>query len=540
MIDPVTLTIAWRRLVAYVDEASVTLLRSAFSRVVTDALDFSCALFDARGRMAVQPTQGLPSFIGCLCLSMEYFVETIAPDRLRDGDSWIMNDPWRGTGQINDLTLITPLFHGGALIGFATNVAHSSDLGGRVLSADATEVFEEGLRLPLMRAYIAGEPNHDLFELLRLNSRVPDLVLGDLAAQLGANRILGQRLAEFLDEQPELDFNHLAAAMLDHAEAAMRLAISALPDGRWTTALYADGFDEPVRLEAAVEIRGDEIFVDYAGSSPQARRGINVCLPYTISETVFPLICIARPSGLVNGGSLRPLHVSAPEGCILNPLPPAPLGARAMTSMFLQAVMFRALSEAVPDRVVADCGTPAWMPVLSGRSAAGQRFVEMLFLNGGFGAGADRDGISCLGWPNCLSGTPVEFTESEKPVLIHRKELLPDSGGAGRFRGGLGQVFEMESRAATDLVFAVRGERVGHPPLGLLGGGDGGAARILRNGEPLHAKQTETLAPGDVILLHTPGSGGFGNPRERDRVAVAADVADGYVTAAAAERLYGA
>ena len=537
--DTATLTIGWRRLVAFVDEATTTLLQSAFSRVVTDAGDFSAALFDRAGRMIVQPSQGLPAFIGCLCLTMADFVRSVPAAALRDGDSYIQNDPWRGTGQINDLTLITPLFHRRALVGFAANVAHASDLGGRVLSADSTDMFEEGLRLPLMRAFIAHRPNPDLFALIRLNSRVPDLVLGDLQAQLAANRVLGRRVGEFLAEQPSMDFQVLADALLDHAEAAMRLAIAALPDGSYTTEVFTDGFDEAVRLAARVDIRGEEIFVDYAGSSPQSARGINCCLNYTTAETVFPLICVARPGGLINGGSLRPLHVSAPPGCVLNPAPPAPLGARAMTSQFLQAVVFRALGGVVPDRVVADCGTPAWLPVLAGRDQAGRPFVEMMFLNGGFGAGHDRDGISCLGWPASFSGTPVEFTESEKPILIRRKELLPDSGGAGRSRGGLGQVFEWESRAREPLILAVRGDRIHHPPLGMHGGAAGSCARLLRNGQPIHSKRTVAVEPGDVILLETPGSGGFGDPRERSAEALARDLRDGTVTPHAAERCYG-
>ena len=537
--DDTTLAISWRRLVAYVDEATVTLLRSAFSRVVTDAGDFSCALFDRVGRMIVQPSQGLPVFIGCLCTILADFVTSVPERSLRDGDSYIMNDPWRCTGQINDLTLITPLFRNGALVGFAANVAHASDLGGRVLSADSTDMYEEGLRLPLMRAFVRHRPNPDLFELIRLNSRVPDIVLGDLQAQLSANRILGRRLAEFLDGSPGIDFTRLGDALFRWAEAAMRFAINRLPDGCYKAEVFTDGFDEEIRLTASVEIRGDEICVDYSGTSPQASRGINCCLIYAVAETVFPLICVARPGGLINGGSLRPLHVSAPAGCLLNPAPPAPLGARAIVSQFLQAVVFRALAPAVPDRVLADCGTPAWLPVLAGRNQAGNAFVEMMFLNGGFGAGCGRDGISCLGWPASFSGTPVELTESERPILIRRKELVPDSGGAGRFRGGLGQVWEWESRAVHKLTLALRGDRVAHPPLGLQGGGPGTPSRILRNGQPIHAKKTIAVEPGDVILLETPGSGGFGHPEERAAQSLAADIRDGYVTSEAAEQLYG-
>ncbi|MBI4242383.1 MAG: hydantoinase B/oxoprolinase family protein [Candidatus Rokubacteria bacterium] len=537
--DPATLGIRWRRLVAFTDEATATLLRCAFSRNVTDGWDFSCALFDCQGRMIVQPTHGLPAFLGCLALTLADVVRSIPRHTLRDGESYILNDPWRGTGQVNDLTLVTPLFSGRRLMGFAANVSHAADLGGRILSGDSRETFEEGLRLPLMRAFIGGRPNPDLFELLRLNSRVPDIVLGDLQAQLAANLMLRRRVLEFLRGERLPDLDGLASEVLHVSEMAMCRAIRDIPDGVYRAEVETDGFDRPIRLVARVTVAGERIAVDYTGTSPQDPRGINSCFNYTYAETVFPLICVARPASLINGGTLRPLRVFAPPGTVLNPQPPAALGSRVMVSQFLQAVVFRALAQALPDRVIADCGTPAWLPVLAGTSQHGTRFVEMMFLNGGFGARPDRDGISCLGWPCSFSGTPVEFTESEKPILIHRKELVPDSGGAGTFRGGLGQAFVWQSRATSPLSFAVRGDRIIHPPMGLEGGLAGAPARVLRNGVPVHSKETIQVDPGDVLHLETPGSGGFEDPRRRARSRVEADVADGYVTDAAARELYG-
>lgn len=537
--DTTTLGIRWRRLVAFADEATVTLLRCAFSRNVTDGWDFSCALFDQAGRMIVQPTQGLPAFLGCLALSVADVVRSIPRHTLRDGDSYLLNDPWRGTGQVNDLTLVTPLFAGRRLVGFAANVSHAADLGGRILSGDSREMFEEGLRLPLMRAFIGGRPNPDLFELLRLNSRVPDIVLGDLQAQLAANLMLRRRVLEFLREERMPDLEGLAAEILHVSEMAMRRAIRNIPGGDYRAELETDGFDRPIRLAAHVTVADDRIHVNYTGTSPQDPRGINCCSNYTYAETVFPLICVARPASLINGGTLRPLRVSAPLGSVLNPRPPAALGSRVMVSQFLQAVIFRALAQAVPDRVIADCGTPAWLPVLAGTSQHGTRFVEMMFLNGGFGARPDSDGISCLGWPCSFSGTPVEFTESEKPILIKRKELVADSGGAGTFRGGLGQACVWQSRTSSPLTFAVRGDRISHPPLGLQGGLAGSPAKVLLNGTPVHSKETIQVQPGDILSLETPGSGGFGDPGRRARTMVEADLADGYVTPSAARELYG-
>ncbi len=537
--DATHLHIQWRRLVAYVDEATVTLLRSAFSRTVTDAWDFSCALFDRKGRMLAQPTQGLPAFIGCLCLSLADAAAAVPEGDWRDGDTWILNDPWRGTGQLNDLTLITPIFHRGKLVGFAANVSHSADLGGRVLSADATEIFEEGLRLPLMRAFIAGQQNEELFGILRMNSRVPDTVVGDLQAQLSANMLISRRATDFLIEQSMRDFDEFSDAVLDTAEHAIRAAVRQLPNGAYASEITTDGFDENLKIVTRVEILDEEIHVDYAGTSPQIARAINCCMNYTYSETVFPLICAAKPSGLINGGTLRPFTVVAPEGSILNPRPPASLGSRVLVSQYLQAAIFRALAPAMPDRVVGDCGTPAWLPILAGKNQHGHGFVEMLFLNGGFGARHDRDGISCLGWPASFSGTPIELTESEKPILIRTKELAPDSGGAGQFRGGLGQVFGWQSLSETPLTLAMRGDRVHNPPLGIGGGEPGSAGIVQVNGSAIHSKKTITINKGDIVELRTPGSGGYGPVALREPAAIAADVRNGYVTREAAVRLYG-
>lgn len=534
-----TVEIWWRRLVAYLDEASVTLVRTAFSRTVTDAGDFSCALFDARGRMIAQPSQGLPAFIGCLAQTLADVVGAAPAERWREGDSHVLNDPWRGTGQLNDLTLITPVFAGNRLVAFAASVAHAADLGGRILSADSRDVFEEGLRIPLTRAFVASEPNPDLFDLLRVNSRVPEIVLGDLQAQQAANHLIVRRLTEFLAEEGLPDLGDFADRAIGLAEEAMRSEIARWPDGTHAAEVHADGFDRPIRLAVSLTIRGDEIEVDYAGSSPQDAHAINCCWNYTYAETVFPLICAFRPAGLINAGTLRPIRLSVPEGTVLNPRAPAALGSRVLVSQFLQAAVFRALAEAMPERVVADCGTPAWLPILAGTNQHGGRFVEMLFLNGGFGARPDRDGISCLGWPASFSGTPVELTESEKPIRIVTKELSPDSGGAGTFRGGLGQVFEWTSLAREPLVLAVRGDRVDHPPLGMRGGHAGAPARFLVNGVPVHSKRTILIAPGDTVRLETPGSGGYGDPAVRPAERVSADVEDGYVSPGAAASSYG-
>jgi N-methylhydantoinase B len=529
-LDPVSVTLHWNALIAITDEATATLLRTAFSRVVTDAWDFSCALFDARGEMIAQPRQGLPAFLGCLAQSIRHFLAAYPPEALEPGDSLMTNDPPLGTSQINDITFVTPIFHRGRVVAYAANVSHSPDAGGRLLSGDAREIFEEGVRIPVVKAFSRGRRNDDLFRILRLNVRVPDIVEGDILAQLAANAVMARRVQEFLDARGLDGLEAVADAILARSEQAMRRAIAAIPDGVYAGEVQTDGFDRPLTLRATITVRGEAVAVDYAGTSPQDERGIN-CLPnYAFAETCFPLICIARPASPVNGATLRPIRVTAPEGSCLNPRPPAALGARAMVSMFLQCLIFRALAPAMPDRVLADCGSPPWMPTFSGRSRTGRPCVDILLLNGGLGARPGKDGISPLGWPASLSGTPVEVSECERPMFVLRRELVPDSGGAGRFRGGLGQAFVWRNDGDGPITFATRGDRVNHPPLGLFGGLPGGAARARLNGAPIHSKTTVVVRPGDVVHLQSAGGGGYGDPADRAAEAVLDDVLDGYLS----------
>jgi N-methylhydantoinase B len=538
-LDPVSLGMHWNKLLAIVDEASATLLRTAFSRIVTDAWDFSCALFDTKGEMIVQGQHGLPAFLGCLAVAVKDFIAAYPPERLEPGDSLICTDPWIGASQINDVFFVTPIFARGQIVGYAACVSHSPDVGGRLLSADSREVFEEGFRLPIIKLFQRGEPNEDLFRIIRLNVRVPEVVVGDLLAQLAANTIMARRVVEFLDEKDLDDLDGLGAAILERSEQAMRRAISAIPAGHYEGELELDGFDAPLTLRCTIDVTDDELHVDLSGSSPQDERGINCAWRFAYADLAHALICIARPASPVNGATLRPIVAWAPEGTIVNPVFPSALGARAMVSMYLQALMFRTLAPAVPDRVVADCGSPPAIPAFMGTGNSGRRYVDIMFVNGGFGARPNADGISPLGWPANLSGTPVEVSENEKPILFITKELVEGSGGAGATRGGLGHRFAWRSEAADPITIGVRAERVQHPPQGLFGGLPGGAAAVEVDGQPVHPKRTLRLQPGQTFQIRSAGSGGYGDPRQRDPARVLADVLDGYVSVESAEREYG-
>jgi N-methylhydantoinase B len=532
----VTLAVHWNRLIAIVDEASATLLRTAFSRIVTDAWDFTCALFDEDGRMIAQPTQGLPSFIGALATAVRHFLRAFPPGTLAPGDSLITNDPWIVTSQLNDMALVSPIFHRRRIVGYAANIAHSPDVGGRLLSADSRELFEEGLRLPLTKLIERGRPDPTLFDIIRTNVRVPDIVVGDLLAQEAANTAMIRRVTAFLAEEGLPDLRALSREIVGRSEQAMRAAIARIPDGTYESRVETDGFDAPLEIRATVTVAGDELAVDFAGTSPQQEMGINCTFNYAYAETVFPLICICAPDSPINGGTLLPLRVSAPDGTILSARHPAPLGGRLLVSMYIQCAMFRALAAAVPDRVLADCAAPAWTPVVQGINQHGQRFVDIVFLNGGLGARPDRDGVDVLGFPGNLSGTLVEIFENEKPMLVERRELAERTAGAGRYRGGAGLHFSVRSESTTPITVGLRADRLAHAAQGLRGGRAGAPGLVLLNGEPQHPKRTVVLRAGDTLTFRTPGGGGCGRPDERDPDRAARDRADGLAADAAAVR----
>ena len=537
-LDATTLTMAWNKLLTIVDEAQVTLLRTAFSRIVTEAWDFSCALFDTKGEMVAQGRHGLPAFLGCMAQALHDFLAAYPPETLKPGDSLITTDPWIGASQINDVFFVTPIFHRGRIVAYAMSVSHSPDVGGRLLSADSKEVFEEGFRLPIIKLFEAGEPNEDLFRIIRLNVRVPDIVVGDLMAQLASNTIMARRLVEFLEAKGLEDADALFGAVWERSDLAMRQAIARIPPGTYRGEVETDGFDEPITLRCAITVKSDEIHVDCAGCSPQQQHGINCTRRWSFAEIAHACICVAQPASPVNGATLKRVTYSVPEGTVINATYPAALGARALVAMYLQGMIFRTLAQAVPDRVIAETGTPPHLSAYMGLGNGGRRYVDIMFLNGGLGARPTMDGVSSLGWPANIAGIPVEVTENEKPLMFLAKELVTDSGGAGRQRGGLAARLEVRSEAPEPITVGVRLDRVGHPALGLFGGKTGGTAAVTVNGKPEHAKKTIALATGDVYAVRCAGGAGYGDPRYRPPAAVLRDVKGGYVSPHVARNEY--
>jgi N-methylhydantoinase B len=488
--------------------------------------------------MVAQGRHGLPAFLGCMAQALHDFLAAFPPESLVPGDSLITTDPWIGASQINDVFFVTPIFHRGRIVAYAMSVSHSPDVGGRLLSADSKEVFEEGFRLPIMKLFRAGEPNEDLFRIIRLNVRVPDIVVGDLMAQLASNTIMARRLVEFLEAKGLDSADALFSAVWNRSDVAMRQAIAAIPSGTYVGEVETDGFDRPITLRCKITVKGEEMHVDCEGTSPQQEYGINCTKRWSFAEVAHACICVARPASPVNGATLKRITYSVPDGTVINATYPAALGARALVSMYLQGLIFRTLAQAVPGRVIAETGTPPHLSAYMGFGNGGRRYVDIMFLNGGLGARPTMDGVSSIGWPANIAGIPVEVTENEKPLLFLAKELVTDSGGAGRQRGGLAAHLEVRSLARDPITVGVRLDRITHPPLGLFGGKPGGTAAVSVNGEAVHPKRTIALASGDVYAARCAGGAGYGDPRERPLELVLQDIKGGYVSAEAARDVY--
>jgi len=532
--DPISLEILWSRLVAIADEAAATLVRTAFSTIVYETHDYTCMLLDLNGDSIAQSSRCAPSFIGTLPATTKHFLRWFPPETLQPGDILLTNDPWMGTGHTPDMNVLTPVFRKGRIVAYAASVSHVVDIGGIPYSAGARDVHEEGLRIPPCKLYSRGERNKLLFDLFEYNTRAPEQVAGDVEALVTANAMGVQRLVDLMDDEGIDDLMPLAGAIQAASEKSMRTALRTIPDGEYRHELRLDGFEEQLLVRACVRVRDGGIAIDFAGTSPQVRRGINSVLPYTYSYTAFGVKSLLDPGTPNNQGAFRPIEVTAPAGCFLNPRPPAPVIARNLTGHVLPFAVYGALADVVPDRVAALAGSaPSWTLAVQGTDAQHKPFSVVLFLSGGIGATAGRDGQACMSFPGLVANVPVELTEHLVPVRIVAKRLRVDSGGAGRQRGGLGQEVVLESVADVPVNVAVQAERIRTPADGLLGGRAGALGEVLFNDRPVaDAKGIVTLARGDRVTLRLPGGGGYGDPRSRSIEAARADAEQGFVTPA--------
>ncbi len=544
--DPITLEILWRRLISIVDEADASVARTAFSSLLRDAHDYTCIFTDAQGRLLAQGTFCTPGQAGAMMLGVREWINRLPIEKYRPGDVFITNDPWLLAGHLNDACVMSPIFYRDRVVGFTACVFHHSDIGGRV-SSDNHDVYEDGLFIPPVKLYNAGVLNEAVLDLIRWNVRTPEQVIGDIRSQIAANHVCSEKIIEMMEDVGLDSLDELADEILDRTERSMRQAIEQIPDGiyRHEGLVEGAGGREDIRISVTVEVKGSDIVVDLAGSSPEVDWGGNVVYNFTYAYVFMALKSMLDPEIPNNEGCSRPIALKAPEGSVVNCRFPAAVAARLQVGHFMTEMVYQALAPAMPKRIIAcSGGTPAWMNVFYGKRHDGRKFHSVLIRGGGMGASYFQDGRSCVIFPANGANTPCEIFESETPLIMERRELLPDSGGAGKSRGGLGRevVFRVpndEYAPASPVAIGIQGGRFKYPAQGVFGGKPGSKAKFLINGVPQDPAALNFAHPGDVITFHNPGGGGYGDPLERDPELVEHDVISGYVSLEKAAKDYG-
>ncbi len=540
-IDPVLLEIIWSRVTAIVTEQARSIIRTSFSPLVRESGDVATAVFDIHGRMIAHGETGTPGHIVPMALTLKEFFKAIPPDTLKKGDVLITNDPWKGSSHLFDATIATPIFLDKKIVGYIASTAHQVDVGGLGYGTRGSDVFEEGLFIPPLKLCHGSKYDATLSAMIRSNVREPDVVLGDLRAMVAANEVAARNFAGIIEEYRLGDFQEAAHEIFERSERVTREAIRAVPNGSYRVNVNLDGDGEDIKIVLTLKVEGDRIVADYTGSSPQVRRGLNVVLAYTAGFTAFALRCAIRRDIPNNYGSLQPFVVTAEEGSIVNCRFPAPVSGRHMVGQMIPGIVLQALAQALPSQVIADGSGAVWSTSLKGYKADGVPFLTPLFHSGGMGARPHADGISTMLYPVGNSAISMEVTELSAPIVYRRRELRADSGGAGKFRGGLGQVVELEVTPAEGMYqLSVTGHRIRFAPNGLFGGAPGAKGRFdVGDKKSILVPYREALLQKTVVREELPGGGGYGNPIERSTELVARDVAYGFVTPERARQDYG-
>lgn len=544
--DPITLEILWRRLISIVDESDAAVARTAFSSLLRDAHDYTCMFTDSRGRELAQGTLATPGQSGAMALGIKALVQRLPPEAFRPGDVYITNDPWALAGHLNDVCVLSPIFLRERRVAFTACILHHADIGGRVAS-DNREVFEEGLFIPLVKLQDADGVRQDVLDMILANVRTPEQVNGDIRSQIAANHVCAGQILRMLEEYGLETLDDLADEIITRSERSIRAAIAKVPLGTYRSeGVIEQREGQPeVRIRCAVKIEGSDVTVDLGGSSPQVDWGGNVVYNFTYAYVHMAIKSLFDPEIPNNDGIAAPIRLIAPEGSVVNCRPPAAVAARMQIGHFITEIVYRALAEALPGRVVAaGGGTPATMQVFYGRRGDGRPFHAVLIRGGGLGASARRDGEGSFIFPANGANTPVEILESDAPLIVERRELLPDSGGPGRQRGALGrrEVFRIprdHDAPQAPVMLALQSGRFRLPPEGLFGGKSGARAQFLVNGKPGDPYGLTQLNPGDTVTMDAAGGGGYGDPRERDAGALENDLREGKVTLARVSVDYG-
>ena len=544
--DPITLEILWRRLVSIVDEADASVARTAFSSLLRDAHDYTCMFTDSRGQELVQGTFCTPGQAGAMALGVKKIVTSIPLKDYKEGDVFIVNDPWLLAGHLNDVCVLSSIFFKGNPVAFTACVFHHSDIGGRV-SSDNREVFEEGIYIPVVKLYDAGTLNRDLLNMIRWNVRTPEEVTGDIRSQVAANHVCARKIIEMMTDEGLDSLDDLADEIISRTEISMRAAIEEIPDGIYTHEGIIEGAGKrpDIKIKLTVKVDGSDIHVDFDGTSDQVDWGVNVVYNFTYAYVFMAIKSAFDPDIPINEGAIRPIKMTAPEGSIINCRFPAAVAARMQVGHFMTEMVFNALSKATPDNIIAGSGgTPAQTNIFYGKRANGKPWHTMIIRGGGMGASSRFDGHHCAIFPANGANTPVEILESDTPLIIEERGLVMDSGGPGKQRGGIGR--QMIIRSPEDgehspkrTTIAVQAGRFVYPPNGMFNGKNGSKAKFLKNDENADPSGLTFLDPGDRISFVSAGGGGYGDPFERDPEAVEKDVQYGYVSIEKAKQDYG-
>ena len=547
-LELIRMQIMWSRLLSVVEEQAQTLVRTAFSTAVREAGDLSAGVFDLQGRMLAQAITGTPGHVNAMAASVGFFLEKFPIGNMVEGDVYLTNDPWLGTGHLHDFTVVTPVFRGGGVVALFASTSHVVDVGGRGFGPDGRQVYEEGINIPIMPLVQGGTMNRFLLEIVAANVREPVQVEGDLYSLIACNDMGRRRLDTMMTEFDLESIEGLAEHVIENSRRAMLEEIGNVPPGIYENAMRIDGYDRDIDLVACMTVGADGIDVDFTGTSPVSSFGINVPITYTQAYASFGVRCIVGSSVPNNAGSLAPVRIGAPPDCILNAQPPCAVSARHIIGQMLPDVVMGCLHKALGDVVPAEGASSLWNPlVMGGHGVTGDEdygdatpFTINLFHAGGTGARPGKDGLSATAFPSGVRSTPVEISETISPLLVTRKEYRIDSGGPGLQRGGAGQDMEITHAEGLPFVVSTMFDRIRHPPRGRGGGKEGLRGRVtLTSGAPLKGKGRQPVPTGDGVLMEMPGGGGLGDAFAREPARVADDVRDGLVSGESALEDYG-
>lgn len=539
------LQVMWNRLLAVVEEQGQALIRAAFSPIVRECGAISAGIFDLQGRMLAQAVTGTPGHINTMAEAVKTLRARFELQDMKPGDIYLTNDPWIASGHLNDFLLMMPVFHRDQVVGFTSCTSHLVDLGGLGMGPEGSDIFDEGLLIPPCKLVDAGSLNTLLIEIVKANSREPVANEGDIYALIACCETGAKRLAGMMAEFGIDHLDDLAEYIIGISYRGTVDAIADLPKGTWHSVLKVDGYEQEIDLHAALTIADDHILLDFDGTSGLSNKGINVPLNYATAYSVFALRCIIGPDIPNNAGSLAPFQVTGPKNCILNAQPPSPVAMRHTLGQMTPDLVYGCLSQVLPDQVPAEGASCMYdLPlrhVPEAASQGGEQFALELVYSGGTGARPGLDGLSATAFPSGVWGSQVETTEAVAPVLITRRELKPDSGGAGVTRGGLGQQIEVQSSNGEDFMLFLSVERIVNPARGRSGGSNGatGRIRVGRDGPNLPGKGEIRVKSGETLIFETPGGGGFGPPQERSREDILRDLREGLISEKAAREIYG-